>query len=60
MWASMFQSASVKTIKLLQDILNVVKDILVLISDFYHSEILDWLIKVMPNLNNEHNESPSI
>lgn len=60
MWASMFQTAGVTTVKLLQDIINVIKDVLVLISDFYHSEILDWLINIMPNLNHEHNNSPSI
>lgn len=59
MWASMFKDQQPQPNKLLHDFLNVVKDILVLINDCYHSAVLDWLISIMPN-HEENNNSPSI
>lgn len=47
MWASMFQEFLPKPHNLLQDILSLVKDILVLINDSYHFAILDKLIEIM-------------
>lgn len=44
--------------KLIKDVLNFVKDALILISDFYHSAILDWLIGIIPDSKN-NNPSPS-
>jgi len=47
MWASMFQPN-----QLFQKFLNVVKDILILINECYHSAFLDLLISLMPNNDN--------
>lgn len=60
MWASMFKENKTQPNKLLQDILNVIRDILVLINDCYHHSTLDWLISIMPNHSNENNNSPSL
>lgn len=59
MWASMFKDQP-KPNKLLHDILDVIRDILILINDCYHHATLDWLISIMPNHDNERNNSPSL
>lgn len=45
--------------QLIKDILNFVKDALILINDCYHSAILDWLISIMPESSRNNNSSPS-
>ena len=45
--------------QLIKDILNFVKDALILINDCYQSAILDWLISIMPDSSRNNNSSPS-
>lgn len=49
MWTSFFKDLKPNPIKLIQDILNIVRDILVLVSDFYSHSLLDFLINLMPS-----------
>lgn len=62
MWASMFkdnQNNSNQT-TLLHDFLNLIKDLLILINDCYHTSLLDWMISVMPDHQEHKNQSPVV
>lgn len=59
MWASMFKEEKLNPIKIIQDVLNIVKYILVLLNSFWPNPILDWLIKIMPTPEREPDLSPS-
>lgn len=58
MWASMFQNQRTDASRLIHDILNVVKDILLIINAFYHSTVIEWLIDAIPNPQTEQNNRP--
>jgi len=62
MWASMFKDVpnNSNPTNLLHDFLNLIKDLLVLINDCYHTSLLDWMISVMPDHQEHNNKSPDV